>query len=78
MGSSLDQVGPFGKNVNDTEILFNAIVGYDPKDSTSIPENMRNIKKEPMKKRIGVPREFLSGEGIDKDVLKNFEEVVII
>jgi aspartyl-tRNA(Asn)/glutamyl-tRNA(Gln) amidotransferase subunit A len=74
MGSSLDQVGPFGKNIRDVEILFNAITGYDAKDSTSIPEEMRNIKKDPLKKRIGVPREFLSGEGIDLDVLKNFEE----
>jgi len=74
MGSSLDQVGPFGKNVNDVEILFNAMTGYDPKDSTSIKDDMRLIKKESIKKRIGVPREFLSGEGIDKEVLKNFEE----
>ncbi len=74
MGSSLDQVGPFGKNVNDVEILFKATTGYDPKDSTSIKDEARIIKKEQMKKRIGVPREFLSGEGIDKDVLKNFEE----
>lgn len=74
MGSSLDQVGPFGKNVNDVEILFNAMTGYDELDSTSIPEEKRIIKREPIKKRIGVPREFLSGEGIDKDVLKNFEE----
>lgn len=74
MGSSLDQVGPFGKNVNDVEILFNAITGYDPKDSTSINDELRKAKKEPIKKRIGVPREFLSGEGIDKDVLKNFED----
>ncbi|MFA6515405.1 MAG: Asp-tRNA(Asn)/Glu-tRNA(Gln) amidotransferase subunit GatA [Candidatus Paceibacterota bacterium] len=74
MGSSLDQVGPFGKNVNDVEILFDAMTGYDPKDSTSINDEMRLIKKDPIKKRIGVPREFLSGEGIDKDVLKNFEE----
>lgn len=74
MGSSLDQVGPFGKNVNDVEILFNATTGYDPKDSTSIKDEARIIKKEPMKKRIGIPREFLSGGGIDKDVLKNFED----
>lgn len=74
MGSSLDQVGPFGKNVNDVEILFNAITGYDPKDSTSIPDEMRSIDKKPMKKRIGVPREFLNGEGVDKEILKNFEE----
>jgi aspartyl-tRNA(Asn)/glutamyl-tRNA(Gln) amidotransferase subunit A len=74
MGSSLDQVGPFGKNVNDVEILFNSINGYDPKDSTSIPNELRKIENKTLKKRIGIPREFLSGEGIDKDVLKNFEE----
>lgn len=74
MGSSLDQVGPFGKNVEDTEILFNAITGYDKKDSTSIPTELRNIEKQPLKKRIAVPREFLNGEGVSKEVLENFEE----
>jgi len=74
MGSSLDQVGPMGKNVNDVEIVFKTISGYDSQDSTSIPEEMRTIKKEKLKKRIGVPRAFLEGEGIDAEVLKNFEE----
>ncbi len=74
MGSSLDQIGPMGKNVNDTEILFNAMVGYDPNDSTSIPDEKRLIEKTPIKKRIAVPREFLNGEGVDKEVLENFEK----
>ncbi len=74
MGSSLDQVGPFGKNVNDVEILFNIISGYDPKDSTSLKDEVRDIEKSPLKKRIAVPREFLKGEGIDKEILENFEE----
>lgn len=74
MGSSLDQVGPIGKNVDDVRILFNDITGYDEKDSTSIPEDLRKNKNRPMKKKIGVPREFLQGEGIDSEVLKNFEE----
>ena len=74
MGSSLDQVGPFGKNVNDVEILYNAITGYDSKDSTSIPNEMRNLEKKPLRKRIGVPREFLNGGGIEEEVIRNFEE----
>lgn len=74
MGSSLDQVGPIGKSVEDVEILFNAINGYDPKDSTSIPDDKRVVIKKPNRKRIAIPREFLNGEGIEAEILKNFEE----
>jgi aspartyl-tRNA(Asn)/glutamyl-tRNA(Gln) amidotransferase subunit A len=72
MGSSLDQVGSFGKTVADAENLFKAINAYDEKDSTSIPTEKRNLTLS-LKKKIGVPREFLSGDGIDKEVLENFE-----
>jgi len=72
MGSSLDQVGPMGKHIADVETLFNAINAYDEKDSTSIPMDKR-IPAATMKKKIGVPRAFLSGEGIDTEVLANFE-----
>lgn len=74
MGSSLDQVGPMAKNIEDTEILFKAVTGYDKKDSTSIPDENRKVEKSPLKKRIAIPREFLNGEGIEKEILKNFEE----
>jgi len=75
MGSSLDQVGPLGKKVRDVEIIFNVIDGHDVLDSTSIPDSKRElIKKEPLKKRIGVPQEFLQGGGINEEVLKNFKE----
>ena len=73
MGSSLDQVGPFGKTVRDTEILFNAINAYDKNDSTSIKEESR-LNPLPLKKKIGVPRSFLTNEGTDPEILKNFEE----
>ena len=73
MGSSLDQVGTFGKNVADAEILFNAINAYDENDSTSVKKEERENPK-PLKKKIGVPRSFLSGEGIEKEILANFEE----
>src|SRR3990172_7557419 len=44
MASSLDQIGPFGKTVEDAEILFNAIKGHDSMDSTSISDEMAKRK----------------------------------
>lgn len=73
MGSSLDQVGPIGKTVGDVEILYNAISGYDSKDSTSIPKDKRK-KPLALKKKLGIPKSFLSGDGIDKEVLSNFND----
>ena len=71
MGSSLDQIGPFAKTVTDAEIIFNSIKGTDIKDSTTIKEDTYTVKEN--KKRIGIPRHFLNGDGISKDVMKNFE-----
>lgn len=73
MASSLDQIGPFAKTVEDAEIIFNAISGHDPMDSTSVPTEQRKASdKKP--KVIGVPFNFVRGEGVDPRVLKNFEE----
>lgn len=83
MGSSLDQIGPFAKNIDDTKILFEAIQGYDERDSTS-QKNVK-IKTPPApegragqneKLKIGIPRDILKSDGLDKDVLKNFNESV--
>ena len=73
MGSSLDQVGAFGKKVRDVEIVFNSMNDYDSRDSTSIKKENR-LKPEPLKKKIGVPRSFLSGDGTDPEIMENFEE----
>jgi aspartyl-tRNA(Asn)/glutamyl-tRNA(Gln) amidotransferase subunit A len=73
MGSSLDQIGPFGNTVEDVESVFNIIRGNDPLDSTSA----REASPAPeMKRKIGVPWSFVRREGIDASVLKNFEESV--
>lgn len=75
MGSSLDQVGPMGKSVSDVEVLYNACYGYDPLDSTSLTDEFRaTFQKKILKKKIGVPRAFLNGGGIDPEVLQDFEK----
>ena len=46
LGSSLDQIGPLAKTVEDAQILFDAIRGIDPLDSTTIPEDLYKNKTE--------------------------------
>ncbi|MDZ8053912.1 MAG: Asp-tRNA(Asn)/Glu-tRNA(Gln) amidotransferase subunit GatA [Aulosira sp. ZfuVER01] len=72
--SSLDQIGPFGRTVEDAAILLSAIAGYDPKDSTSlkveIPDYAASLKpdlKARKKLRIGIIKETF-GEGLDSVV----------
>jgi aspartyl-tRNA(Asn)/glutamyl-tRNA(Gln) amidotransferase subunit A len=74
MGNSLDQVAPFGKNVRDTEIIFNLLSRHDKEDSTSVPENLRKINSKKINsKKIGIPRHLFK-EGVDKEVSENFEQ----
>jgi len=69
--SSLDQIGPITKDVEDCAILMNGISGYDPFDSTSVnvevPDYKRFLVKDVKGIRIGVPNEYFI-EGIDPDV----------
>lgn len=74
MASSLDQIGPFAKTVDDAEMLFRAIEGFDPMDSTSVPmDHSLRAKRTPKEKlTIGVPESFVAMKGIDEDVRENF------
>ncbi len=69
--SSLDQIGPFGRTVEDAAILLGAIAGYDPKDSTSlkveIPDYTQALKPDVKNLRIGIIKETF-GEGLDPAV----------
>jgi aspartyl-tRNA(Asn)/glutamyl-tRNA(Gln) amidotransferase subunit A len=71
MGSSLDQVGPFGKTVSDVEIIHTAMSAHDPHDATSVPENARTYAYGTAKKKIGVPVECFD-EGIDPEIRASF------
>lgn len=72
MGSSLDQIGPFANSVEDIEEVYNVITGHDVLDSTSLPVESRKQKVESIKKVVGVPMSFINRDGIDKEVLENF------
>lgn len=72
MGSSLDQIGPITKTVRDAEILSDALAFHDPMDSTSLPPDMRVAVRTETKK-IGVPKDIMSGEGMDVEVFANFK-----
>jgi aspartyl-tRNA(Asn)/glutamyl-tRNA(Gln) amidotransferase subunit A len=69
MGSSLDQIGPMTKTVADAEMLFEAMRGNDPLDSTTL--SAAAPAREP-RKVVGVPRHLLT-EGVEKEVLEKFE-----
>ena len=68
--SSLDQIGPMGRSARDAAVLFDAIRGHDPRDSTSIPRHYNQTSLDGLDMRgvrIGVPEIFFS-EGLSRDV----------
>lgn len=69
--SSLDQVGPITKDVQDCALMMNVVCGYDPLDSTSIklavPDFTAALQDGLKGLRIGLPREYF-GEGLDPEV----------
>jgi aspartyl-tRNA(Asn)/glutamyl-tRNA(Gln) amidotransferase subunit A len=71
--SSLDQIGPMTKNVEDSKLVFEAIRGRDEMDSTSsdFPAKDSSIDKL----RIGIPKEYF-GQGLDKQVEKAIKSAI--
>ncbi len=78
--SSLDQIGPMAKTVEDVKTIFNVISGHDSMDATSHIAKSPEIKIEEKKLRIGIPKEyFVKGmePGVEKavrDAVKKIEE----
>lgn len=69
--SSLDQIGPLTRTVEDAAILLGAIAGHDPRDSTSLPDHVPNYRAaltgDVRGLKLGVPTEYFV-EGMDPDV----------
>lgn len=77
--SSLDQIGPMTKDVEDSALLLNIIAGHDENDSTSVKREKidytKNLKNPIKGMKIGVPKEFF-GEGINPEVKKSLENSI--
>lgn len=77
--SSLDQIGPFGRTIEDSAILLGAIAGYDSKDSTSlkveIPDYTQYLKPDIKGLKIGIIKETF-GEGLDQIVADTVNKAI--
>jgi aspartyl-tRNA(Asn)/glutamyl-tRNA(Gln) amidotransferase subunit A len=77
--SSLDQIGPITKDVEDAAILTRIISGYDPNDSTSVnqdvPDYTNSLGKDIKGLKIGIPKEYFIA-GMDTQVKAVIEEAV--
>jgi aspartyl-tRNA(Asn)/glutamyl-tRNA(Gln) amidotransferase subunit A len=77
--SSLDQIGPFGRSVEDVAVMLGAIAGYDPKDATSlnvaVPDYTQSLIPDLKGLRVGIIRETF-GEGLSPVVAASVEAAI--
>jgi aspartyl-tRNA(Asn)/glutamyl-tRNA(Gln) amidotransferase subunit A len=70
--SSLDQIGPFTKNVRDAATMLGIISGHDSRDCTSVPELVPDytaaLTGDIKGMRLGLPKEYLAAGGLDSQV----------
>lgn len=78
--SSLDQIGPMGRSARDVAILYDAIKGYDKRDSTCVPREYAATSLDGIDikgLRIGLPDIFFS-EGLARDVERSVRFAVSV
>jgi aspartyl-tRNA(Asn)/glutamyl-tRNA(Gln) amidotransferase subunit A len=79
--SSLDQIGPMARTASDCALLYNAVAGHDPLDSTSLPEtpavDLDRLSDSVSGMTLGLPRSWM-GEGCDPEVLRAADETVAV
>jgi aspartyl-tRNA(Asn)/glutamyl-tRNA(Gln) amidotransferase subunit A len=77
--SSLDQIGPITKDVEDAAILLGAIAGHDPRDSTSVARPVPDYRSSMMKPikglRLGIPKEYFI-DGIHPEVASSVQRAI--
>jgi aspartyl-tRNA(Asn)/glutamyl-tRNA(Gln) amidotransferase subunit A len=86
--SSLDQIGPLSRTVEDAAIILQAIAGHDPLDSTSlplpVPNYLTNLHQGVKGLRIGIPKEYFAAglapvvrEAVEKEIVRLQEQGAI-
>lgn len=77
--SSLDQIGPFTRTVEDAAIVLGAIAGHDERDSTSfktpIPDYRGELARNRGPWKLGIPKEYF-GEGLDPEIAASVEQAI--
>ncbi len=75
-GSSLDQIGPLTRTVEDSALLLNALAGHDPRDSTSlnhpVPNYCEGLDEGVTGMKLGLPKEYFT-DGISPQVRERVE-----
>ena len=78
-GSSLDQVGPFTRSVEDAALMMNVLAGRDPLDCTSQPcsaDFTANLAEGVRGMRIGVVPEFMEAKGLTDEVRQKVADAI--
>ena len=76
LASSLDQIGPLTKNIEDAEIVHSFISGFDPMDSTTVTDEVRALgATRTLKKKIGVPWHLFQ-DGLRPDMKENLDTAI--
>ena len=79
--SSLDQIGPFTKDVEDCAIMMNVLAGYDQRESTSItaeiPDYRQFVGQDIKRWKVGIPQEYFV-KGIDPEVNSAMQKAIAV
>jgi len=77
--SSLDQAGPMARSAEDAALLLNEMAGFDPRDSTSVeqdvPDYTASLNNSLEGLKIGLPKQYF-GEGLDPEVAATVEAAI--
>ena len=77
--SSLDQIGPVGRSVQDCALVLNAIAGHDPRDATSVARDQQDytatLGQDIKGMRLGVPEEYFV-DGMEPGTRKAIDEAL--